>query len=35
MNLVPTRTVPHGKLAEENWRKQHPAAQHPAHEHQP
>src|SRR6266496_35298 len=25
MDLVPTSTVPHGKIAEENWRKQHPA----------
>ena len=24
MVLVPTSTVPHGKIAEENWRKQHP-----------
>lgn len=23
MDLVPTSTVPHGKIAEENWRKQH------------
>ncbi len=27
MDLVPTDTVPHGKLAEENWRRQH-ASQH-------
>ncbi len=25
MELVPTSTVAHGKIAEENWRKQHPA----------
>jgi membrane fusion protein, copper/silver efflux system len=25
MELVPTSTVSHGKVAEENWRKQHPA----------
>jgi Cu(I)/Ag(I) efflux system membrane fusion protein len=25
MDLVLTTTVPHGKVAEENWRKQHPA----------
>ena len=31
MDLVPTSTVSHGKTAEENWRKQHPAA--PAHPH--
>jgi predicted Zn-ribbon and HTH transcriptional regulator len=24
MELVPTSTVSHGKIAEENWRKQHP-----------
>lgn len=35
MDLVPTDTVEHGKIAEANWRKQHPAAEHPAHEHQP
>ena len=34
MDLVPTSTVAHGKIAEENWRKQHPAAAPPAHEHQ-
>ncbi|ODU23867.1 MAG: hypothetical protein ABS95_02850 [Verrucomicrobia bacterium SCN 57-15] len=34
MDLVPTSTVPHGKIAEENWRKQHPPAEHSAHEHQ-
>src|SRR5262249_26299221 len=26
MDLVPTNTVKHGKIAEENWRKQHAAA---------
>jgi multidrug efflux pump subunit AcrA (membrane-fusion protein) len=26
MELVPTSTVSHGKVAEENWRKQHPGA---------
>ena len=26
MDLVPTTTVPHGKIAEENWRKQHPSS---------
>ena len=26
MELVPTSTVFHGKIAEENWRKQHPGA---------
>jgi RND family efflux transporter MFP subunit len=26
MELVPTTTVSHGKIAEENWRKQHPGA---------
>ena len=30
MDLVPTSTVPHGKMAEANWRKQHPAAGQPA-----
>lgn len=35
MDLVVTSTVPHGKTAEENWRKQHPAAEQPSHEHQP
>jgi len=35
MNLVPTSTVPHGKTAEEHWRKEHPAIQHPSHERQP
>jgi multidrug efflux pump subunit AcrA (membrane-fusion protein)/rubrerythrin len=34
MDLVPTATVSHGKIAEENWRKQHPAAEQPAPEHQ-
>jgi multidrug efflux pump subunit AcrA (membrane-fusion protein) len=34
MDLVPTSTVAHGKAAEENWRKQHPAdAAAPAHQH--
>jgi RND family efflux transporter MFP subunit len=28
MDLVPTSTVKHGKIAEENWAKQHPQAQH-------
>src|SRR5690348_16600214 len=28
MALVPTSTVKHGKLAEENWAKQHPQPQH-------
>ena len=28
MELVPTSTVKHGKLAEENWRKQHQAQEH-------
>jgi multidrug efflux pump subunit AcrA (membrane-fusion protein) len=35
MDLVPTSTVAHGKIAEENWRKQHPAMEQPAYEHQP
>ena len=30
MELVPTATVKHGKLAEENWVKQHPQAASPA-----
>jgi multidrug efflux pump subunit AcrA (membrane-fusion protein)/rubrerythrin len=34
MDLVPTSTVSHGKIAEENWRKQHPAGAQPANEHQ-
>jgi multidrug efflux pump subunit AcrA (membrane-fusion protein)/rubrerythrin len=34
MDLVPTDTVAHGKIAEANWRKQHPAGAQPAHEHQ-
>src|SRR5512140_1113728 len=34
MDLVPTSTVSHGKIAEANWRKQHPAGAQPAHEHQ-
>jgi len=29
MDLVRTDSVPHGKIAEENWNKQHP----PAHQH--
>jgi Cu+-exporting ATPase len=34
MALVPTSTVAHGKTAEENWRKQHPAdGTAPAHQH--
>jgi hypothetical protein len=34
MDLVPTDTVAHGKTAEANWRKQHPAGAQPAPEHQ-
>jgi hypothetical protein len=34
MDLVPTTTVSHGKIAEANWRKQHSAAEQPAPEHQ-
>ncbi len=34
MDLVPTSTVSHGKIAEENWRKQHPPGAPPAPEHQ-
>lgn len=34
MDLVNTTTVPHGKIAEENWRKQHPPMEHSAPEHQ-
>jgi membrane fusion protein, copper/silver efflux system len=34
MDLVPTDTVAHGKTAEANWRKQHPAGAQPAQEHQ-
>jgi RND family efflux transporter MFP subunit len=34
MDLVPTDTVAHGKIAEANWRKQHPAGGQPAQEHQ-
>ncbi len=30
MDLVPTSTVAHGQIAEENWRKQHPPAATPA-----
>jgi hypothetical protein len=33
MALVPTSTVAHGKTAEENWRKQHPAMEPSAHDH--
>jgi hypothetical protein len=34
MELVPTSTVAHGKTAEDNWRKQHPAElPAPAHQH--
>jgi multidrug efflux pump subunit AcrA (membrane-fusion protein)/rubrerythrin len=29
MDLVPTSTVAHGKVAEENWRKQHPPTNQP------
>jgi multidrug efflux pump subunit AcrA (membrane-fusion protein)/rubrerythrin len=29
MGLVPTSTVPHGKVAQENWRKQHPPTHQP------
>jgi multidrug efflux pump subunit AcrA (membrane-fusion protein)/rubrerythrin len=29
MDLVPTSTVTHGKIAEDNWRKQHPPAHQP------
>jgi len=34
MDLVPTGTVAHGKIAEANWRKQHPAGGPSAPEHQ-
>ena len=34
MDLVPTDTVAHGKIAEANWRKQHPSGEQPASEHQ-
>jgi len=34
MDLASTATVAHGKIAEANWRKQHPAGGPPAHEHQ-
>jgi multidrug efflux pump subunit AcrA (membrane-fusion protein) len=33
MEMVPTSKVAHGKIAEENWRKQHPSAGHSAHDH--
>jgi rubrerythrin len=33
MDLVTTSTVPHGKIAEENWRKQHPPMEPSAHDH--
>lgn len=33
MELVLTSTVAHGKIAEENWRKQHPPMESSAHEH--
>ena len=35
MDLVPTTTVPHGKIAEENWRKEHPPSEIPSQDHQP
>ena len=31
MGLVPTPTVSHGKLAEENWRKQHESSEPSTH----
>jgi RND family efflux transporter MFP subunit len=34
MDLVPATTVKHAKLAEENWRKQHPSGESPAAVHQ-
>lgn len=34
MELVPTSTVSHGKVAEANWRKQHPGAANSAPQHQ-
>jgi hypothetical protein len=34
MDLVPTDTVAHGKIAGANWLKQHPAGAQPAQEHQ-
>ncbi|HZI32148.1 MAG TPA: efflux RND transporter periplasmic adaptor subunit, partial [Candidatus Binatia bacterium] len=34
MDLVPATTVKHAKLAEENWRKQHPPGESPASVHQ-
>jgi hypothetical protein len=33
MDLVPTSTVTHGKIAEETWRKQHPPLEPSAHDH--
>ncbi len=33
MELVPTSKVTHGKIAEENWRKQHPPVEHSSHDH--
>ena len=33
MELVPTGKVAHGKIAEGNWRKQHPPAEHSSHDH--
>ena len=33
MELVPTSKVAHGKIAEGNWRKQHPPAEHSPHDH--
>ena len=33
MALVETTKVKHGQLAEENWRKTHPAATHEGHQH--
>jgi RND family efflux transporter MFP subunit len=33
MDLVPTSTVSHGKIAEENWRKQHASQPPAAHQH--
>ena len=35
MDLVPTTSVAHGKTAEENWLKQHPPAEMPAHDPHP
>ena len=34
MDPVPTDTVAHGKIAEANWRKQHPAGGQPVQDHQ-